>query len=99
MLKRIRHKGLAALHMTGSTKGVPAALAEKIELILDRLDFVAGPQDFGFGYKLHPLKGYWAVHVSANWRIISRFERRRGRHRRRPRRLSLRPITFGADYL
>lgn len=78
MLKRIRHKGLAALHLSGTAKGVPAALAEKIELILDRLDVAAGPQDFGFGYKLHPLKGslkgYWAVHVSANWRIVFRFE-------------------------
>lgn len=78
MLKRIRHKGLAALHMTGAAKGVPAALAEKIELILDRLDFAAGPQDFGSGYRLHPLKGslkgYWAVHVSTNWRIVFRFE-------------------------
>jgi len=78
MIRRIRHKGLAALHQSGATKGVPAALAEKIELILDRLDVATGPQDFGFGYRLHPLKGelkgFWAVHVSANWRIVFRFD-------------------------
>ena len=30
------------------------------------------------GYRLHPLKGdlagFWAVNVTANWRIIFRFE-------------------------
>ena len=43
------------------------------------LDEAAGPQELNLpGYRLHPLKGelkgYWAVTVRANWRIIFRFE-------------------------
>lgn len=78
MIQRFRHKGLAALHQSGTTRGLPAMLVDKLELILDRLDVATGPQDFGHGYRLHPLKGglkgFWAVHASANWRVVFRFD-------------------------
>ena len=43
------------------------------------LDAAGGPEDVGLPYlRLHPLKGdrkgYWAVTVRANWRIVFRFE-------------------------
>jgi proteic killer suppression protein len=47
--------------------------------ILARLNAAAGPEDMDLpGFKLHPLKGehkgFWAVTVRANWRVIFRFE-------------------------
>ena len=50
----------------------------KIERILARLDEAAQPQDMNLpGFGLHRLKGdlagYWAIRVSANWRIVFRF--------------------------
>jgi toxin HigB-1 len=47
--------------------------------ILSRLDAAPTVADVDApGFRLHPLKGelksFWAVHVSANWRIIFRFE-------------------------
>ncbi|MFN0172080.1 MAG: type II toxin-antitoxin system RelE/ParE family toxin [Bryobacteraceae bacterium] len=43
------------------------------------LDSATSPQDLDLpGYRLHPLKGklkgFWAVTVGANWRIVFRFE-------------------------
>ncbi len=51
----------------------------KIENILALLDRANNPDDMGLpGFRLHQLKGdlrgYWAVTVRANWRIIWRFE-------------------------
>ena len=48
--------------------------------ILDLLNAATDPRDMGFpGSFLHPLKGrlkgYWAVRVSGNWRIVFRFDR------------------------
>ncbi len=48
-------------------------------LILARLDASQSPQDMDLpGLDLHPLKGaykgYWAVSVSGNWRVIFRFD-------------------------
>jgi len=46
---------------------------------LSDLDSANKPSDLDLpGYRLHPLKGslkdFWSVSVSANWRIIFRFE-------------------------
>ena len=50
-----------------------------IEDILARLDQSDMPQALNLpGYRLHPLKGklkgFWAVTVRANWRIVFRFQ-------------------------
>jgi len=47
--------------------------------VLARLDEADTPRAMALpGYRLHPLKGelkgFWAVTVRANWRMISRFE-------------------------
>jgi len=53
--------------------------AEKLRDILARLDAASAAADMNLpGFRLHPLKGqhrgFWAVTVRANWRVIFRFE-------------------------
>jgi proteic killer suppression protein len=74
VIKRFRHKALETLFSTGSTKGVDAALADKLRRILARLNDGPLPQAMNLpGYKLHPLKGdrkgTWAVTVTGNARL------------------------------
>jgi len=54
--------------------------SDKIARMLARLDVATRPQELNVpGFRLHPLKGdlagYWSITVSANWRIIFRFEK------------------------
>ena len=54
-------------------------LAERIALALADFDSASKPSALDLpGYRLHPLKGsmkgYWSISISANWRIIFRFE-------------------------
>lgn len=64
----------------GNRSGVPAALAARIERMLDALDAASAPAEMGLipGWRLHPLhgdlRGFWSVTVSGNWRIIWRME-------------------------
>jgi len=63
----------------GIKKGIQAKHAKRIALILDYLDAAEFIEDMNFpGLDLHPLKGkkrgYWAVKVSGNWRIVFRFD-------------------------
>ena len=79
MIKSFDHKGLEAFFLTGSTKGIQAKHAEKLELILDLLDQADWAEQMRFaGSGLHQLKGslkdHWSVRVSGNWRITFRFE-------------------------
>jgi toxin HigB-1 len=75
----IRHKGLRRLYEADDPRGVSADHADKLRRILARLDAAqtAGDMDLP-GYRLHPLKGelrgFHAVTVRANWRVIFRFE-------------------------
>ncbi len=53
--------------------------AERIALALADLDDAGKPSDLDLpGYRLHrlkgKLKGFWSISISANWRIIFRFE-------------------------
>lgn len=79
MIQSFRHRGLKQLYEKDNPKGLRADQVDKIARILARLDEadqVAGMDLPGF--RLHPLKGdlkgFWAVSVSGNWRIIFRFE-------------------------
>jgi len=79
MIKNFKHKGLKKLYETGSQQEVNPEHVKRLRSILARLDASQSPQDLGLpGLKLHPLKGvfkgYWAVSVSENWRVIFRFE-------------------------
>lgn len=79
MIETFRHTGLRRLFERGDASRIRPDLVEKIENLLAVLDAAARPQELDLpGYRLHPLKGdlkgYWAVTVRANWRIIFRFE-------------------------
>lgn len=78
MIRSIRHKGLRRLYEDDDTRGVHAEHVEKLENILGRLNAAHAVSDMDLpGYRLHALfgdlKGYWAVTVRANWRVIFRF--------------------------
>lgn len=78
MIRSIRHKGLKRLYEDDDPRGVIREHAVKLRDILARLDaaVVVGDLDVP-GFRLHPLKGglrgFWAVTVRANWRVIFRF--------------------------
>jgi len=79
MIEKFLHKGLERFFCIGSKKGLQPKHAQKISDILDLLDAANSVEDMNFpGSKLHPLKGdkkgYWAISVSGNWRIIFQFK-------------------------
>ena len=78
MIRSIRHKGLKRLYEEDDRRGVVSQHAEKLRDILVRLDASNSVTDMDLpGFRLHPLKGelkgFWAVTVRANWRVIFRF--------------------------
>jgi proteic killer suppression protein len=78
LIRSIRHKGLKRLHEDDDPRGVIGEHAEKLRDILARLDAASSAADMDLpGFRLHPLKGelkgFWAVTVRANWRVIFRF--------------------------
>ncbi|HML18082.1 MAG TPA: type II toxin-antitoxin system RelE/ParE family toxin [Bryobacteraceae bacterium] len=78
MIRSIRHRGLKRLHEDDDPRGVMAEHAAKLRDILARLDAARTAADMDLpGFRLHPLrgelKGFWAVSVRANWRVIFRF--------------------------
>lgn len=78
MIRSIRHKGLRRLYQDDDHRGVVSEHAERLRDILARLDASATVADMDVpGFRLHALKGelkgFWAVTVRANWRVIFRF--------------------------
>ncbi len=78
VIRSFKHKGLAKFFETGSKAGIQSAHAERLRLILGRLNAAVKAEDMGLpGLRLHPLrgerKGTWAVWVSGNWRVTFRF--------------------------
>ena len=78
MIRGFRHKGLARFFATGSKSGIQPQHAERLRMILGRLNASTAPADMGLpGLGLHPLKGdrkgSWAVKVSGNWRVTFTF--------------------------
>ncbi|MGB8900700.1 MAG: type II toxin-antitoxin system RelE/ParE family toxin [Methylocella sp.] len=78
MIERFRHKGLRLLFEEGDPTGVNPQHVEKIENILGLLDVAQNIENMDVPtFRLHALKGdlkgFWAVTVRANWRIIFRF--------------------------
>ena len=79
MIKSFRHKGLKAFYSTGSKAGIQAKHADRFRLILARHEAAYEAEDMNLpGLRLHKLtgnfKGFWAVEVSGNWRVIFKFE-------------------------
>ena len=79
MVGSIKHKGLAALYYEDQTKGVKQEFVKRLRNILALLDAAFVAEDMNIpGLHFHKLKGdhagHYAVSVSANWRVIFRFE-------------------------
>ena len=79
MIRSIRHKGLKRLYENDEPRGVIAEHVEKLRRILARLEAAEVVTDMDIpGYRLHALKGElhgcYAVTVSANRRVVFRFE-------------------------
>ena len=79
MLRTFRHRGLKRLFERGDKSKLRGDQVERIEEILSRLDAASGARDLNTpGYRLHSLKGdmqgFWSIRVTANWRIVFRFE-------------------------
>jgi len=79
MIRSFKHRGLKRLYELADRSGVRPDLVETADRILTVLDAAGAPQALDLPrYRLHPLKGelkgFWAVTVRANWRIIFRFD-------------------------
>ncbi len=79
MIKSFKHKGLKKIYETGSHAGTKPEHTKRLRIILARLDASQNPEDMNLpGLGLHALKGkykgFWAVSVSGNWRVIFRFQ-------------------------
>jgi proteic killer suppression protein len=79
MIGSFAHKGLQQLFEDDNAKGVNAEHVRKIKQILAVLHAAETIEALRLPtFRLHELKGdlkgFWAVTVRANWRIIFRFE-------------------------
>ena len=79
MIKTFVHKGLEDYFYDGTKRGIQDKHAQRLADILDRLDAATDVKDRKFpGSDLHQLKGgmkgFWAVKVSGNWRIVFSFK-------------------------
>ena len=79
MIRSFRHRSLKRVYERGDRSRVSADQAQRLAMALADLDDAVGPTDIDLpGYRLHPLrghlKGFWSITISANWRIIFRFE-------------------------
>ena len=75
MIVSFAHKGLARYFRTGSKSGIQPVHAARLTLILSLFDVAKSADDINVpGFGLHPLKGdmkgYFAVNVSGNWRLV-----------------------------
>ena len=78
MIGSFRHRGLRRLYDDDDASRIAPEHAARIRLILAALDVAQKPEDMNIHtFRLHALrgdlKGFWAVTVRANWRIIFRF--------------------------
>lgn len=79
MIKSIKHKGLKRFFEKGDTSRLPATQITRIEDILSALNVATTKEDMnapgsGFHELKGGLKGFCAVKVTGNYRIIFRLE-------------------------
>jgi len=79
MIESFRHKGLRELFEQDRRGKLPPELIERIRTILSFLDAASAIEEMNRpSFRLHALKGdrrgFWAVTVRANWRILFRFQ-------------------------
>ena len=78
MIKQFKHKGLERFFTKGTKAGIQPKHAERLRLILGRLNTSTCPKDMSLpGLNLHELSGnrksIWSVKVSGNWRVTFKF--------------------------
>ncbi len=79
MIATIRHKNLRLYFEEGNGSKLPHDQLAKVARILTALDAVSSEDDIkALGSGIHKLTGnlkdFWSIKVSANYRIIFRFE-------------------------
>lgn len=79
MILSFKHKGLQDFFETGSTAGIQAKHATKLQLQLQTLHRAESIEAMNVpGWNLHKLQGqlaeHWSVKVNANWRLTFKFE-------------------------
>lgn len=79
MIKSIRHKGLKLYYETNNGTKLPSVQLAKIRRILTVLNAVSDTDDItALGMGIHLLKGqykgFWALSVTGNFRIIFKFK-------------------------
>ena len=79
MIQNFKHKGLERFFVKGTKSGIKISHANRLRLILGRLNASIGPKDMDLpGLYLHQLKGRsrsrWSLRVSGNWRVTFRFD-------------------------
>jgi proteic killer suppression protein len=77
-IKGFRHKGIQRFFTTGAKSGIQAQHAERLRLILGRLNVSTSARDMNlprldFDRLRGSRKGTWAVKVSGNWRVTFAF--------------------------
>ena len=80
MITSFKHRGLKMLFENDDRRRLNAAQVDKVKRILARLDEETEIKHMALpAFGLHPLKGalkgFWAVSVSGNWRIVFRFDK------------------------
>ncbi len=78
MIVSFRHKGLRRVFESGDTRGISAEHAARIQAILTALNAATTLDGMDLpSYRLHELsgnlRGFHAVTVRANWRVIFRY--------------------------
>lgn len=73
-IKGFQHKGIERFFATGAKSGIQAKHADRLRLILGRLNASTSARDMDLpGLDLHELRGpgrgAWAEKVSGNWRV------------------------------
>ncbi len=79
MIVSFRHKGLQQYFEESNGAKLPAQYLRKINRIFDQLDAVTSVSDIQqMGSGIHKLTGdmaeFWSIKISANYRIIFRFD-------------------------
>jgi len=79
MIRSFKSKKLRRLFEDGDARGLPADQIFRIENRLATIDAARRIEDIDIaGYRLHALggdlKGFHAVWITGNWRVIFRFE-------------------------
>lgn len=78
MIGGFRHRGLRRLYEDDDARGVSGEHVARLRLILAALDAAERVEDLDLAtFRLHRLvgdrKGFWAITVRANWRVVFRF--------------------------